>query len=59
MGAMESAFLPPDAALLARQAALYRRLAAVARNPESAARLNALADDCAAEAARLADKDKS
>lgn len=51
--AMESAFLPPDAALLARQADLYRRLAAVARDAETAARLNALADECEAELAGL------
>lgn len=50
---MRSAFLPPDAALLARQADLYRRLAAAASSAETAARLTSLADVCAAEALAL------
>jgi hypothetical protein len=57
-GAMRSAFLPPDATLLARQADLYRRLAQVARSPETAARLKTLAEACAADAAALRTKEK-
>jgi hypothetical protein len=55
---MRSAFLPPDAALLARQADLYRRLASVARSAETAARLKALAESYAADAAALDTKKK-
>ena len=59
VGAMESAFLPPDAALLSRQADLYRRLAAVARSRETADRLAALAAACAEKAAALNGKGRA
>lgn len=47
---MREAFLPPDPAMLRKQADLYRRLAGVTRNRETAARLEALAERCQAQA---------